>query len=194
MSFTNDKTREINCKIVYYGPALCGKSTSLRHIYSEIRKGAKGDMVSLSQDNDRTLFFDFVPLNVGKIRGYTVRLHLYTVPGEVGYQQSRALISKGVDGVVFVADSALERMESNLKSLDSLKEILKGEGHAWGEIPCVYQYNKRDMANAVPLDELRRYLNSEGGEEHETVATTGEGVFDAFRSISTQVLRGLKNG
>lgn len=192
MSFINDKTKEINCKIVYHGPALGGKSTTLRRIYGEVRKGAKGEMISLSQDDDRTLYFDFVPLNIGKVRGYTVRLHLYTVPGEVGYQQSRALISKGVDGVVFVADSRLERMESNLKSLGGLKEILKAEGHAWGEIPCVYQYNKRDLPNTVPVEELQRYLNPDGREEYETVATTGEGVFDAFRAISAAVLRGLK--
>ncbi len=192
MSFINDKTKEINCKIVYYGPALCGKSTTLRHIYHEVRKGAKGEMISLSQDDDRTLYFDFVPLNVGAIRGYTVRLHLYTVPGEVGYQQSRSLISKGVDGVVFVADSALERMESNLKSLTGLKEILSNEGHTLSEIPLVFQYNKRDAKSAVPADELRRYLNPEGAPDFETTATSGEGIFEAFKSISTLVLISLK--
>jgi len=192
MSFINDKTKEINCKIVYYGPPLCGKSTSLRRIYGEVHKGAKGEMVSLSQDDDRTLYFDFVPLNLGSVGGYTIRLHLYTVPGEVGYQQSRALISKGVDGVVFVADSQLERMESNLKSLSSLKEILRQEGHAWGEVPCVYQYNKRDLPNAVPVEELRRYLNAEGGEDFESIATDGSGTFEAFRAISTKVLHELK--
>ncbi len=110
MSFINDKNKEINCKIIYYGPALSGKSTSLRLLCDQIRKGAKGEMITISQENDRTLYFDFIPLTLGKIGGYTVRVHLYTVPGEVGYQQSRALISKGVDGVVFVADSQLNRM------------------------------------------------------------------------------------
>lgn len=198
MSFINDKTREINCKIAYYGPPLCGKSTSLRHIYNEVKRGAKGEMLSLSQDDDNTLYFDFVPLHLGKVGGYTVRLHLYTLPGEVGYRQSRALISKGIDGVVFVADSRFESMESNLSSLTNLKEILKMEGHEWGDIPCVYQYNKRDLADAVPIDELRRHINLEGNEEVGTTATTGQGVLDAFRAISklvvTNLIREFKGG
>lgn len=192
MSFINDKTKEINCKIVYFGPAQCGKSTTLRHLYREIQTGAKGEMVSLSEDNDHTLYFDFVPLNLGKVNGHTIRLHLYTVPGEIGYAQSRALISKGVDGVVFVVDSQLERMESNLKSLAGLKDLLKNEGHQWGEIPRVYQYNKRDLASAVAVEEMRKFVNPEGADEFETIATTGQGVFDAFHSISILVLRELK--
>ncbi len=193
MSFINDKTKEINAKIVYQGPAQCGKSTSLRHIYGEIRKGAKGDMISLAQDDDRTLYFDFVPLNLGQVGGYTVRLHLYTVPGEVGYSQSRTLISKGVDGVVFMADSQLTRMEENIKSLANLKEILANEGHEWGEVPVAFQYNKRDLKNIIPAAELARYLNPDKWPEFETVATEGTNVFDAFRSISTRVLKDLKN-
>ena len=192
MSFINDKTKEINGKIVYVGPAGGGKSTSLRALYDEIRKGAKGEMVSLSQDDDRTLYFDFVPLNLGAVGGYTIRLHLYTVPGEVGYQQSRVLISKGVDGVVFVADSQLTRMEANLTSLASLKEILRHEGHAWGEIPVVYQFNKRDAAGAIPVGELRHYLGAGENEDFETIATEGRGVFDAFRAISARVLMEIK--
>ena len=192
MSFINDKNKEINCKIVYYGPPQCGKSTSLRHIYGDVRKDAKGEMVSLSQDDDRTLYFDFVPLNLGSIGGYTIRIHLYTVPGEVGYQQSRTLISKGVDGVVFIADSQLEKMEANLKSLQSLKEILRSEGHTWGEVPCVYQYNKRDLQSALPVDELRHFLNPEKYDDFESVATDGSGIYDAFRAISSRVLQELK--
>jgi len=192
MSFINDKTKEINCKIVYYGPAQCGKSTTLRFIYDEIRKDAKGEMISLSEDKDHTLYFDFVPLNLGKIRDYTIRLHLYTIPGEAGYKQSRALISKGIDGVVFIADSQLQRMEANLESQRSLKEILRNEGHTWGEVPCVYQYNKRDLSNTVPTSEMNRYLNSEKYGEFDTVAITGQGVFDAFRTISALVLKDLK--
>lgn len=193
MSFVNDKTKEINCKIVYYGAALSGKSTTLRSIYGQVQKDVKGEMISLSQADDRTLYFDFVPLNLGKIGGYTIRLHLYTVPGEVGYKQARTLISKGIDGVVFLADSQLARMEANLKSLASLKEIMKGEGGEWGKFPCVFQYNKRDLPSAVPVEELKHCINPEGFEGFETVATKGLGVFEAFRAITKLVIADLKN-
>jgi mutual gliding-motility protein MglA len=192
MSFINDKTKEINCKIVYYGPALSGKSTSLRRIYDEVKRGAKGEMISLSQADDRTLFFDFVPLHVGKLGEYSIRLHLYTVPGEVGYAQSRALISKGVDGVVFVADSQLARMEANLASLTGLKEFLQGEGNIWEQMPSVFQFNKRDLPRVVPPEELAHYLRVEDRKSFETVATEGRGVFEAFQAISAQVLKELK--
>lgn len=192
MSFINENTKEINCKVVYFGPPLSGKSTSLRHLYGEIKKGKKGEMISLSQDNDRTLYFDFVPLNLGKIGDYTVRLHLYTIPGEIAYEQSRALISKGVDGIVFVADSQLTRMDANLENLESLKKFLTQEGQHWSETPCVFQYNKRDLPGTVPADELARYLNKDGREGFETVATEGTNIFDAFKAISTHVLKDLK--
>lgn len=192
MSFTNENTKEINCKVVYFGPALSGKSTSLRKLYGEIKKGAKGEMISLSQDKDRTLYFDFVPLNLGTIGNYTVRLHLYTVPGEVGYEQSRALISKGVDGVVFVADSQLTRMDANIESLKNLKKILTHEGQEWEQTPCVFQYNKRDLPGVVPAGELAHFLNEDGHRDFETVATQGTGIFDAFKTISTEVLKELR--
>jgi signal recognition particle receptor subunit beta len=192
MSFINDKTREINCKIIYYGPPLSGKSTSLRAIYDHVRQGGKGEMISLSQANDRTLFFDFVPLALGTFGDYTLRLHLYTVPGEVGYQQSRSLIAKGIDGVVFVADSQLTRMEENLRNLSVLKEILKKEEHAWENVPCSFQYNKRDMKDVVPVAEIQHYLNPDGHPHFETVATTGRGVYEAFTAVSTKVLKELK--
>lgn len=192
MSFINEKTKEINCKVVYYGPPLCGKSTSLRKIYEQVREESKGDLISLSQDNDRTLYFDFVPLHLGNYKNYTIRLHLYTVPGEVGYDAARKLISKGVDGVVFIADSQLERMEANIKSMNNLRETLKHEGIDLKKFPLVFQYNKRDLPNAVPVDELRKLLNLNSSEDFETVAITGEGVFDVLRAIGTKVLHGLK--
>ena len=192
MSFINESSKEINCKIIYYGPALSGKSTSLRHIYSEVKQDPKGKMVSLAQDDDRTLYFDFVPLNLGKIRGYEVRLHLYTIPGEVGYQQSRTLISKGLDGVVFVADSQLTRMEDNIKSLSGLREMLANEGQDFSKVPFAFAYNKRDLPGTIPTAEMSRYLNPDGRAEFETVATEGTGVFNAFKSISMQVLKELK--
>jgi len=192
MSFINEKQKEINCKVVYYGPPLCGKSTSLRAIYELVKEEAKGDLISLSQNNDRTLYFDFVPLALGKIKDYTIRLHLYTVPGEVGYQTARKLISKGVDGVVFVADSQLQKMEENLRSLSSLKEILKHEGLDLGEVPMVIQYNKRDLPNAVPVAEMHNLLNTGNVDAFETVAITGQGVFDALKTIGSKVLLSLK--
>jgi signal recognition particle receptor subunit beta len=192
MSFVNENTKEINCKIVYYGPALSGKSTTLRRIYDEVKLDSKGRMISLEQDDDRTLYFDFVPLNLGEVAGYTVRLHLYTIPGEVGYEQSRTLISRGLDGVVFVADSQLTRMEDNIKSLAGLRELLAASGHDPQGIPLAFAYNKRDLPKVVPSEEMARYLNPGGREEFETVATKGRGVFDAFRSISIQVLKGLR--
>jgi signal recognition particle receptor subunit beta len=192
MSFINEKSKEINCKVVYYGPPLCGKSTSLRKIYEQVREEAKGDLISLSQDNDRTLYFDFVPLHLGNYKNYTIRLHLYTVPGEVGYDAARKLISKGVDGVVFIADSQLERMEANIKSMNNLRETLKHEGIDWKKIPMVFQYNKRDLPNAVPVEEIRRLLNLNSSEDFETVAVTGEGVFNVLCAIGTKVLQNLK--
>ena len=192
MSFINDKQKEINCKVVYYGPQLCGKSTTLRAVYEQVKEEVKGDLISLSQDNDRTLFFDFVPLSLGKYKGYTIRLHLYTVPGEVGYAAARKLISKGVDGVVFMADSQLQKMEENLKSLSNLNEILKNEGLDPNQVPMVIAYNKRDLPNAVPIEELRGLLNRNNSEDFETVAVTGQGVFDVLRAIGTKVLFNLK--
>lgn len=192
MSFFNEKSKEINCKVVYYGPPLCGKSTTLRAVHDQVKNEARGDLISLSQGNDRTLYFDFVPLTLGKFKGYTIRLHLYTVPGEVGYAAARKLISKGVDGVVFMADSQLQKMEENLKSLGNLCEIIKSEGLDWKEVPTVFQYNKRDLPNAVPVEELHNILNQNNADEFETVAITGQGVFDVLRSIGSKVLLNLK--
>jgi signal recognition particle receptor subunit beta len=155
MSFINYSSREINCKIVYYGPGLCGKTTNLQYIYAKTNPEAKGKMISLETETERTLFFDFLPLSLGEIRGFKTRFHLYTVPGQVFYDASRKLILKGVDGVVFVADSQVERMDANLESLENLRDNLKEQGYDLDALPYVVQYNKRDLPNAVDFDYLQ---------------------------------------
>lgn len=192
MSFINEKTKEMNCKVVYYGPPQSGKSTTLRKIYEQARHDAKGDLISLNHGDERTLYFDFVPLHLGKLKNFTVRLHLYTVPGEIAYKASRELTSKGLDGIVFVADSQLEKIEANIASLKSLKDILTKEGHDPATVPFVFQYNKRDLPNAIPVKELSALLNGCGAPEFETVATNGDGVFDVLKSIGTKVLLDLR--
>ena len=192
MSFINYSSREINCKIVYYGPGLCGKTTNLQFIYSKTSPELKGKMISLATETERTLFFDFLPLSLGEIRGFKTRFHLYTVPGQVFYDASRKLILKGVDGVVFVADSQIERMEANLESVDNLKINLKEQGYELEKIPYVVQYNKRDLPNAAPLDEMRRLLNPMGVPDFEACANIGKGVFDTLKATAKGVLTDLK--
>ena len=192
MAFINERDKEINCKIVYYGPPRCGKSTSIRQIYNSVKKETKGELISITSDDDKTLYFDFVPITLGKVKDYTIRLHLYTVPGEVAYEANRKIISKGVDGVVFVADSELENIEKNLASIAELKDILAREGQDLIKVPLVIQYNKRDLPNAAPLKELKNLINKFGAPDFETVATEGKNVFDAFKTIATKVLKDLK--
>ncbi len=192
MSFINYSSREINCKIVYYGPGLCGKTTNLQHIYQKTNPDVKGKMISLATETERTLFFDFLPLALGEIRGFKTRFHLYTVPGQVFYDASRKLILKGVDGVVFVADSQIERMEANVESLDNLNVNLKEQGYDLDKVPYVIQYNKRDLPNAAPLEELQRLLNPQGAPEFGACATTGEGVFETLKATAKGVLADLK--
>jgi hypothetical protein len=192
MSFINYSSREINCKIVYYGPGLCGKTTNLQFIYSKTNPDLKGKMISLATETERTLFFDFLPLALGQIRGFKTRFHLYTVPGQVFYDASRKLILKGVDGVVFVADSQSERMEANAESLDNLRVNLSEQGYDLAKIPCVIQYNKRDLPNAAPLGEMQRLLNPGGLVEFEACATSGQGVFETLKAVARGVLRDLK--
>ena len=192
MSFINYSSREINCKIVYYGPGLCGKTTNLQYIYSKTNPDLKGKMISLATETERTLFFDFLPLALGQIRGFKTRFHLYTVPGQVFYDASRKLILKGVDGVVFVADSQVERMEANLESIDNLKANLGEQGYDLTKVPLVIQYNKRDLPNAAPLDEMRRMLNPRGNPDFEAAAPVGRGVFETLKAIAREVLRDLK--
>jgi signal recognition particle receptor subunit beta len=194
MSFINYLSREINCKIVYYGPGLCGKTTNLQYIYNKTNPDAKGKMISLATETERTLFFDFLPLALGEIRGFKTRFHLYTVPGQVFYDASRKLILKGVDGVVFVADSQIARMEANIESLENLRTNLAEQGYSLDKIPYVVQYNKRDMPSIAPLEELRPLLNPTNVPDFEAVATNGLGVFDTLKAVAKLVLTELKRG
>ncbi|MDA8175039.1 MAG: ADP-ribosylation factor-like protein [Nitrospiraceae bacterium] len=192
MSFINYSSREINCKIVYYGPGLCGKTTNLQHIYRKTNPDQKGKLISLATETERTLFFDFLPLALGDIRGFKVRFHLYTVPGQVFYAASRKLILKGVDGVVFVADSQVERMDANIESVEDLTLNLQEQGYELSKLPFVIQYNKRDLPNAVALEELNRAVNPDGITWFEAVATKGSGVFETLKGVAKLVLMELR--
>jgi signal recognition particle receptor subunit beta len=194
MSFINYSSREINCKIVYYGPGLCGKTTNLQYIYNKTNPEAKGKMISLATETERTLFFDFLPLSLGEIRGFKTRFHLYTVPGQVFYDASRKLILKGVDGVVYVGDSQLERMEANIESLENLRSNLQEQGYDLDKLPYVVQYNKRDLPNAIPLSELEEALNPTKVPNFEAVAPKGIGVFDTLKAVAKLVLTELRKG
>ena len=192
MSFINYSAREINCKIVYYGPGLCGKTTNLQFVYKKTDPENKGKMISLATETERTLFFDFLPLSLGSIRGFKVRFHLYTVPGQVFYDASRKLILRGVDGVVFVADSQVERMEANIESLQNLQKNLGEHGLNIDTIPYIIQFNKRDLPNVIPLEEMQKVLNPKGKPFFEAVAFEGKGVFETLKEIAKLVIFELK--
>ena len=194
MSFINYLSREINCKIVYYGPGLCGKTTNLQYIYQKTNPQAKGKLISLATETDRTLFFDFLPLDLGKVRGFKTRFHLYTVPGQVFYDASRRLILKGVDGVVFVADSQEARFEANIESLENLRTNLAEQGYNLDKLPYIVQYNKRDMPEVLSVDDLRKELNPTGVPDFEAIAVKGDGVFETLKAVAKQVLTELKRG
>ena len=193
MTFINYASREINCKIVYYGPGLCGKTTNLQFIYDKTNPTAKGKLISLATETDRTLFFDFLPLELGNVRGFKTRFHLYTVPGQVFYDASRKLILKGVDGVIFVADSQRERMDANVESLQNLDANLKSQGYDLVGIPYVLQLNKRDLPNVVPVEEMKKQLVMRGEPVLEAIAksSNGAGVFDTLKAVAKLVLRDL---
>jgi len=194
MSFINYSSREINCKIVYYGPGLCGKTTNLQYIYRRMTPDARGKMISLATETERTLFFDFLPLSLGEVRGFKTRFHLYTVPGQVFYDASRRLILRGVDGVVFCADSQLTRVDANVESLENLQVNLREQGYNPDQIPLVLQYNKRDLPGVASVAELHALLNRRNVPEFEASATTGIGIFETLKSIIKLILIDLKKG
>jgi signal recognition particle receptor subunit beta len=194
MSFINYSSREINCKIVYYGPGLCGKTTNLQYIYRRMNPESRGKMISLATETERTLFFDFLPLSLGEIRGFKTRFHLYTVPGQVFYDASRRLILRGVDGVVFCADSQITRMDSNVESLENLRINLREQGYDSDRLPLVLQYNKRDLNPVASVSELHSLLNNRNVPEYEAVAPTGVGVFETLKGIIKLILIDLKKG
>ncbi len=191
MSMINYASREINCKIVYYGTGLGGKTTNLEHVYSKVNPATKGKMISLATETERTLFFDFLPIDLGEVRGFKTRFHLYTVPGQVYYNASRKLILKGVDGIIFVADSQEERTEANIEAMHNLYENMDSYGYDISEIPFAVQYNKRDLPSALPVEELRAQLNPTAVSDFEAVATEGKGVFETLSSVSKLVVKAL---
>ena len=191
MTFINYASREINCKIVYYGPGLCGKTTNLQYIYDKTNPGAKGKLISLATETDRTLFFDFLPLELGTVRGFKTRFHLYTVPGQVFYDASRKLILKGVDGVIFVADSQVERMDANVEAIDNLQTNLKSQGYDLMNIPYVLQLNKRDLPNVESVEEMKRLLIKKNEPVIEAVASKGPGVSETLKAVAKLVLADL---
>jgi signal recognition particle receptor subunit beta len=192
MSTINFAAREINCKIVYYGPGVAGKTTNLKHIYAQVPSNVKGEMVSLATEDERTLFFDFLPIDLGTVQGFKTRFHLYTVPGQVFYNASRKLILRGVDGIIFVADSAPNRLRANAESMRNLRENLEEYNLKLEELPMVIQFNKRDLSDALPVDMLRVVVDPDGRfPVFEASAHQGRGVFETLRAVSKLVLEKL---
>ena len=194
MSFINYNSREVNCKIVYYGPGLGGKTTNVRYVYRKTCKSGDKKMISLNNENERTLFFDFLPLELGKVRDFATRFHLYTVPGQIFYEASRKLVLRGVDGVIFVADSQVEKMESNLQSLRGLEADLSDQGYEIADIPLVMQWNKRDLPNVTSVENLQKNLNKWNVPAFEATAVNGDGVFATLKAVSKLVLMNLETG
>lgn len=192
MSFINYASKEVNCKIVYAGPGLSGKTTNIQYIYDHTRQDQRGKLVTLSTDNERTLFFDFLPLSVGEVRGYKTRFHLYSIPGQTFYDVSREFILKGVDGIVFVVDSQVERMEANIESFEQLERALERQGYDLHRLPLVFQYNKRDLPDAIGLGELEATFNAMHLPYQEAVAKKGLGVMETLQAISQHIIRDLK--
>jgi len=192
MSFVNTVTKEVNCKIVYVGAGLGGKTTNIQFIYENTRSELAGKLVSLSTENERTLFFDFLPLSVGEVRGYKTRFHLYSIPGQIFYEASRDFILKGVDGVVFVIDSARERMEENLEAWEQFQSALLRQGYDLARIPIVFQYNKRDLPRAATIEELENAFNPTKRPYFEAISNRGKGVMETLENISQMVIDALR--
>lgn len=192
MSFLNYSTKEINFKIVYYGPGLSGKTTNIKKIYEKVKSDSKGKLVSLATETERTLFFDFFPLDLGTVKGYKVKFHLYTVPGQIYYSSSRKLIMKGVDGVVFVADSQRERFEANIESLQDMFSNLKEYNIDFTTLPYVLQLNKRDLPNISPVNELIAALRKKDEPVIESISLRGDGVIETLKSISKLIMVNVK--
>jgi len=194
MSLFNYNAKEIHCKIVYYGPSLGGKTTNIQWMYQSLASDQKSKLVALNTEIERTLLFDFLPLDVGEIRGYSTRFHLYSVPGQIVYDATRKLILQGIDGVIFVADSQADRLDENLQAFENLEKNLYQQGYNIKDIPLVIQYNKRDLPNALPIAELRKHLNRYNSVEIEASAFEGKGVLESFKSISKSIIHTLKGG
>ncbi|HMA34355.1 MAG TPA: gliding-motility protein MglA [Chloroflexia bacterium] len=191
MALINVAAREIHCKIVYYGPGLCGKTTNLKYIHSAVPGQAKGDLISIATETERTLFFDFLPLDLGQVHGFQTRIHLFTVPGQVLYERTRVAVLNGADGVVFVADSQRHKLQEDVQSLQELARNVTLMGKKFLEFPLVMQYNKRDLENALPVEVMDRYLNSIRVPRYEASASSGVGVFDTLKAISKLVISKL---
>jgi signal recognition particle receptor subunit beta len=191
MALINVAAREIHCKIVYYGPGMGGKTSNLQYIHNTVPREAKGDLLSIATETERTLFFDFLPLDLGKVRGFQTRFHLYTVPGQVLYERTRVAVLNGADGVVFVADSQKHKLEENVKSLRELAVNITKQNKKFQDYPIVMQYNKRDLPNSLPVEVLDKYLNAVNWPRYEAVATTGAGIFDTLKAISKLVISKL---
>jgi signal recognition particle receptor subunit beta len=191
MALINVAAREIHGKIVYYGPGLCGKTTNLQFIHGKIPQNGRSDLLSIATETERTLFFDFLPLDLGKVHGFTIRFHLYTVPGQILYERTRVAVLNGADGVVFVADGQRDRLADNLQSLRELAHNLTNQGKRLLEFPLVMQYNKMDLPTALPTPVLDRYLNTIKVPRFEAVAVNGTGVFETLRAISKLVVNKL---
>ncbi|MHC5051857.1 MAG: GTP-binding protein, partial [Planctomycetota bacterium] len=187
----NFANKEIQCKIVYYGPGMSGKTTNLEVVHKKAPTNAKGDLTSIATEGDRTLFFDFMPLDLGNIAGIKTKFQLYTVPGQVYYNSTRKLVLQGVDGIVFVADSQAEKSDENIEALENLKTNLREYGRDLDSIPVVFQWNKRDLPTALPLEELQKRMNPMGAPSFEAVASTGEGVFPTLKALASLVLESI---